>query len=294
MKKRKRSSEERRNARTAYLMIAPFFILFFVFVLLPILANFMFSLTNFNLVSMKFVGLKNYIRMFSDKLLHKAIWNTVVYAFFNVFLIIVLSFILAVLLNRAGKAIKFARACMFLPYVTSMVAVAMIWLWLYDPNGGIFNRVLVALGFEPVNWLLQSSTAMGSIIVMSVWKNLGYNMVLFLAGLQGVPSSHYEAAALDGASKFQQVIHITIPQMKHVFFLVLVTNLVSSFNVFESVNVMTKGGPLNSTTTIVHQLYTRSFSEYQIGYGSAIAIMLSLILLVGMVFLYRNNAESET
>lgn len=289
MKRSKRS----RDSRTAYLMIAPFFVLFTIFVLLPILANFIFSFTNFNMITMEFAGLKNYIRIFTDDLLKKAFLNTVIYSVFNVGFIIVLSFIMAVLLNRAGKAIRFARASLFLPYVTSMVAVSMIWMWLYDPNGGIFNRILSALGFQPVNWLLQVSTALGSIIVMSVWKNLGYNMVLFLAGLQGVPTTLYEAAEMDGANRLQKIWYITIPMIKHVFFLVLVTNTISSFNVFESVNVMTAGGPLNSTTTIAHQIYTRSFAEYQVGYGSAIAIMLSLLLLVGMVFMYKNNAESD-
>lgn len=274
-------------------MIAPFFILFAVFVLIPIFVNIVFSFTNFNMRTMEFIGLKNYLRMMKDPLFFTALKNTAVYSVFNVLFTMVISFFLAVLLNRKSRLINYARTIMFMPYVTSMVAVSMIWLWLYEPVGGVFNQILQSLGFQPVQWLLQRKTAMPSIIVMSVWKGVGYNMVLFLAAIQGVPAALYEAAAIDGATSWQKIVKITIPMIRPILFFVFVTNLISSFNVFESVNVMTNGGPMNATTTLVHQIYTRSFTEYQAGYGSAIAIVLSLIIVALTGITFRSGSQGQ-
>ncbi len=288
-----KNKQKMRDNKIAFIMIAPFFLLFSIFVLIPITVNIIFSFTNFNMIEMEFVGFSNYIRLFTDTLFHTAFLNTVVYAVFNVGLTVVLSFSIAVLLNKAGKLIKFARVSFFLPYVTSMIAVSMIWLWLYDPNGGLFNRVLAAFNIEPVLWLLQASTALGSIVVMSVWKNLGYNMVLFLAGLQGVPTSLYEAAEIDGAGPWQKLWNITIPMIKPVTFFVFITNVISSFNVFESVNVMTAGGPMNSTTTIVHQIYSRSFTQFQVGYGASMAIVLSIVVMGLSLFTFKRSGNAS-
>lgn len=288
MKKRKG-----RDDRIAYLMIAPFMILLLLLVVIPIMINFVLSFTNYNMREIRFAGLGNYLKLMRDPLFGIAFRNTLFYTIFNVILTMVISFFLAVFLNRTTLLTKLARSCMYVPYVTSMVVAAMIWLWMYEPSGGVFNQILEALGLQPVNWLLQKTTALPCIIVMNVWKGIGYNMVLFLAALQGVPTSLYEAAAMDGATGGRRILHITIPMIRPIIFFIFVTNVINSFNVFESVSVMTNGGPMNSTTTLVHQIYIRSFGEYQVGYGSAIAMVLSVFVMffVMLAFRYGNHGE---
>lgn len=286
-KKRKRSD------RVAYLMITPFMILLLLLVVIPIIINLVLSFTNYNMREIKIAGLGNYLKLLRDPLFGIAFRNTLFYTIFNVMFTMLISFFLAVFLNRTALLTKFARSCMYVPYVTSMVVAAMIWLWMYEPSGGVFNQILEAAGLQPVNWLLQKSTALPCIIIMNVWKGIGYNMVLFLAALQGVPASLYEAAAMDGATGGKKIIHITIPIIRPIIFFIFVTNVINSFNVFESVSVMTNGGPMNSTTTLVHQIYIRSFTEYQVGYGSAIAMVLSAFVMffVMLTFRYGNQGQ---
>jgi len=288
--KKSNSSEE----RTAFLMLLPFFLLFTLFILIPIFYNLVLSFTNFNLRTMDFVGLRNYINLFKDNLFLMALKNTLIYTFFTVILVTIISFFLSVMLNKNSYIVKIARSAVYVPHVTSMVAVSMIWLWLYEPLGGVFNQVLSLFGISAQKFLLNSSTALMCIIVMSVWKSVGYNMVLFLAGLQGVPQSLYEAAEIDGAGAWQKIKGITLPMLQPVIFFVLTTNIINSFNVFESVSIMTNGGPLNSTTTLVHQIYTRSFGEYQAGYGAAIAIVLCILMLTFITICMKKFMYQET
>ena len=278
---------------TGYAMIAPFFILLTLFVIIPIIINIFLSFTNYNMREITFVGLRNYRDLFKDKLFGIAFKNTLFYTVFNVIFTMIISFFLAVFLNRNSWVTKFTRSCMYIPYVTSMVVAAMIWLWMYEPSGGVFNEILKALGLQPVNWLLQKSTALPCIIAMNVWKGIGYNMVLFLAALQGVPASLYEAAAMDGAKGWTKIRYITIPMIQPIIFFVFITNIINSFNDFESVTVMTSGGPLNSTTTLVHQIYTRSFTEYKVGYGSAIAMVLSVFVLLFTFLSFRFGSQGN-
>ena len=278
---------------TGYAMIAPFFILLMLFVIVPIVINVILSFMNYNMREIHFGGFTNYIELFKDKLFGIAFKNTLFYTVFNVLFTMIISFLLAVFLNRNQWITKFARSCMYIPYVTSMVVAAMIWLWMYEPHGGVFNEILKALGLQPVNWLLQKSTALPCIIAMNVWKGIGYNMVLFLAALQGVPTALYEAASMDGAKGWAKIRYITIPMIQPIIFFIFITNIINSFNVFESVTVMTSGGPLNSTTTLVHQIYTRSFTEYKLGYGSAIAMVLSIFVLLFTFLSFRFGSQSN-
>jgi ABC-type sugar transport system permease subunit len=197
------------------------------------------------------------------------------------------------MLNRNVWVIKFVRACFYLPHVTSMVAVSMIWLWLYDPTYGILNQVLTKLGFKPIMWLLNPSTAMGSIIAMSIWKSLGYNILIYLAGLQSIPNELYEAAEIDGARTMHKVRFIIIPLLRPVTFFIFITNSISSFNVFEQVNVMTGGGPINATTTIVHQIYTRAFTEFYVGYAASMAVVLALIVFTFTMLTLKLGSQSQ-
>lgn len=278
---------------TGYFMIAPFFALLLLFVIIPILINICLSFTDYNMRDISFVGLQNYMSLFHDKLFKIAFRNTLYYTVFNVLFTMVISFLLAIFLNRNSWISKFARSCMYIPYVTSMVVAAMIWLWMYEPSGGVINEILKAFGRQPVNWLLQTETALPCIIVMNVWKGIGYNMVLFLAALQGVPQALYEAADIDGAKAWEKIRYITLPMIKPIVFFIFITNVINSFNVFESVTVMTGGGPLNSTTTLVHQIYTRSFTEYKVGYGSAIAMVLSLFVIFFTFLSFRYGSRGN-
>ncbi len=276
---------------SGYLMILPFYAFFFIFVFLPLLVNVVLSFTSYDLRSVRFIALKNYLFMAQDELVKKAFGNTFVYMLFTVSFTIVLSFFVALLFNRPLAVIKFARAAFYLPNVTSMVAVSVVWIWMYEPSMGIFNRVLAALGLMPQQWLYNPSLALGSIIAMSVWKSLGYNMIIFLAGLQGIPREMLEAAEVDGAGSAAKTWHIVVPMLRPVIFFLFVTGTIGAFNVFEQVNVMTSGGPLNRTTTVVHQIYIRAFQELLIGYAAAIAVVLIAVMLLMTLLNFRIGSE---
>jgi ABC-type sugar transport system permease subunit len=272
-------SQRESDTLYGYLMILPFFGFFVLFVFFPVLINTVLSFTSYDLRSIRFVGLKNYEFLLQDEFMHKAFRNTLVYMVSTVSVTLVLSFFAALLLNKQAAIIKFARASFFLPYVTSMVAVSVVWIWIYEPSMGVLNRSLVSLGLAPRQWLYDPKLALGSIIAMSIWKGLGYSMIIFLAGLQGIPREMLEAAQVDGANSAARTWHITIPMLRPVVFFLLVTGTIGGFNVFEQVNVMTSGGPLNRTTTVVHQIYSRAFQELLIGYAAAIAVSLILVML---------------
>ena len=276
----------------AYWMIAPFFLLFTIFVLLPILFNIILSFFNYNLRSLQYVGLKNYTQIFQDYLFAAAMKNTAVYVFWTVSITMVLSFSLALMVNRATRTMRVMRSLFYIPNVVSMVAVATVWQFMYNPYFGIFNVILKLFGLPAQTWLLDTKMAMGCIIIMTIWKSAGYNMVLFLAGLQGVPQELYESAAMDGAHGLQMTWHITLPCVAPVTFFVFVTNCISSFSVFDQVQVLTRGGPMNATTTIVHQIYNRAFSEFRLGYAAAMAIVLAAIIFTLTALSFRMANKS--
>ena len=187
----------------------------------------------------------------------------------------------------------FCRAAVYVPHVASMVAVSMVWLLMYNSYYGILNKILKMIGLPPQTWLLDPALSMPCLIVMGVWKGLGYNIMLFLAGLQGVPQELYEAASIDGAGRGQSLIHITLPSLKSVTFFIAINACINSFSVFDQVNVMTGGGPLDTTTTIVHQIYTRSFSEFRVGYGASIAVCLVCVVFLFTVISFRISHQNE-
>ncbi|HOJ12441.1 MAG TPA: sugar ABC transporter permease [Clostridiales bacterium] len=268
-----------KDDREAYIMISPFFIFFVLFVLVPITVNFVNSFTNYNLGKTRgFVGLENYIKLFVDRDFLRSLWNTLIYAAFSVIPLTVLGFITAVAVNGRAKIFYITRALFVFPYVTSMVAVSMIWLYMYEPTTGVFNKILISLGFEPLKWLFDEKLALLCLIIMNIWKNIGYVMIIYLAGLQSIPENLYEAGKVDGASEFKMLFKITIPMVRSISFFIFVTTSIESFKTFEQVRIMTGGGPVNSTTTIVHQIYLRAFSEYKMGYASAISIVLLIII----------------
>ncbi|MGE5584377.1 MAG: carbohydrate ABC transporter permease [Bacillota bacterium] len=269
----------------SYSMIAPAYMVFLVFIFIPVAWSFYLSLFDYSILTLKhpeFAGLENFAKMFGDSVFRVSVWNTVRYSLGTVPARLVLGLALALLLdqkNLFGK--NFVRTVYFLPVVTSMVAASIVWSLVFNASeAGLANQMVKALGFAPKGWLADSKLAMLSVCVMSVWKELGYVMTIFLAGLQGVPLELYEAAAIDGATGWQKIRFITIPLLRPTTFFILVTEAIGSFQVFTQTYVMTGGGPGYSTTTLINLLYTKGFFEFDMGYASALAVTLFLGLLL--------------
>ncbi len=276
-----------------YLLIAPFYIFLIVFVLIPIIANFVLSFTNFDLQQLNFIGLNNYKYLLTDDPFKISLKNTFIYSFFTLIFSMGIGLLAAVILNQKLMGLKFYRTCVFLPHVTSMVAVSMIWLWIYDPSHGTINQLLSLVGIRGKAWLYDVNFSLASIIFMSIWKVIGYNMIIYLAGLQSIPAYLSEAATIDGANSVQKFFNITFPMLSPVTFLLFVTGFINNFKVFEQVQILTAGGPMNSTTTIVHQIYNRGFIDFRMGYAAAMSIILLLIIAVITLvnFKYGNQGQ---
>lgn len=294
MQKDRRKKRKRGRDWAGYAMIFPSYSIYFLFTILPLFCTMWYSITDFNGFSIsKIVGLKNYVRMFHDTIFMKALGNTLVYSLFTILPPIALGLLIAVFVNGKLFLNGFCRSAFYMPYVVSMAASATIWYWMYDVRDGIFNLILKSFGLPPKNWLFSASTALGCIIVMSIWKVLGYNMIIYLSGLQGIPGDLYEAARIDGANGVQQFIYITFPMLSSSTFFLFVMSCISSLNVFEQVTVLTGGGPANATTTIVHQIYSAAFKQYEMGYASAMAMLLVAVTLVVTVFNFKYGNAAD-
>ena len=268
-------SFNRRDTRAAWLMLAPFLAFFVLFVLYPLAMTLYYSFTNYNMTAAPvWIGLKNYRRLLRDDVFHKAFANTVVYALVSTAALAVLGFVTAAALNRAARAVKWVRMLMIFPYATSWAAVSMIWLMMYDPTSGFLNKLLRFFSLPAQRWLFDESLALGCLIFVHIWKNIGYCMLIYLAGMQTVPEEMYEAATVDGASGWRKLWNITLPSIRPVAFFVVVTTMLEAFKTFTQVKVMTGGDPLYATATIVHQIYQRGFTEFKMGYASAMAVIL--------------------
>lgn len=277
--------------RAGYLFIAPAMLIITVFVLVPIFASLYLSFTEYDVLSPpKWVGLKNYTTLlFEDRLFWKAVANTFLYVGGTVPTGITLALVLAMAVDHS-RLKYFFRTVYFLPTITAIVAVSVIWKWLYASGKyGLINYVLMSFGVEPVDWLSNPRTTLPAIILMSIWGGLGYNFIIFLAGLQGIPRTVYEAAQIDGASRWQSFWHITLPLLRPVMIFVILMSLIGSFQVFDQVYILTQGteyvgGVLHSALTIVTYLYERGFERFYMGYASAIAYLLfSVIFLLTML-----------
>ncbi len=263
-----------------YLLIAPAMIILGTFVIYPIFYMIYLSFHKWDLLapSPTFVGFENFIKLMNDADFLVVLSNTFQYVFFSVFISIVLALIVAVYLKGDKKVNTFLQSVMFAPHIVSMVSVSFIFMWLMDTKYGLLNWALGVFGIDPVGWLDDPEVAMWSLIALAVWKGMGYNTIIILAALQTVPTYLYQAASLDKASRITVFFKITLPMISPSLFFLTLMNTISAFKVFESVNLMTGGGPLNSTSTIVHTLYEYGFRFYQIGYASAIGVVLMIIL----------------
>ncbi|TVQ22595.1 MAG: sugar ABC transporter permease [Spirochaetaceae bacterium] len=261
----------------AYVLILPNVILYAAFILIPAIGTIGLSFTDFNIFQSNFVGLRNYTRLLDDARFLRSLGNTLYYTVGTIVPSLVLGLLIAVVLNNPVRGRAGFRMVIFLPHVLSVVAVSLAWMYLYNPSAGVFNQLLRQMGLPRFDWLRDPDMAMPSIIAMQIWNGLGYYMVVYLAGLQTIPDYLYEVADMDGASRPRKFFSITLPMLAATTFFLIVTGVIFSFQVFGQVYIMTRGGPLNRTTTIVHQIYYRGFEGYQMGYASAMAVFLLLL-----------------
>jgi multiple sugar transport system permease protein len=266
--------------RAAVVFVLPLMIPLTIYWIIPSLASLYYSLTNYSVVKATvWTGIANYANMLQDNLFWRSLWNSAYFTIGNIPLTMVLGLILALAVNAPIHGRNFFRVVFYLPLVTSTIALSMVWLWLFDPTFGLLNVFLKIFGIHPQLWLQSTTQAMPSIILMSVWMGVGGSMLIFLAGLQGVPESLYEAAKVDGAGSWQSFRHVTLPILRPVTVYVLVTNIISSFQIFGPIYAMTGGGPAFATTTLVHQIYVNGFRYFNMGYAAAESWVLFFLLL---------------
>lgn len=271
-----------RNNVVGYSFIIPNLVGYTIFVFIPVCFAFILSVMKWDgsQIPMEFVGLQNFTQIFGDRYFRGALWHTVTYALMTVLPTLVLSMLLAVLLNTKIKGIAFYRTSFFFPYIASIVAVGAVWNMLFQPDFGPINEFLKFIGISnPPRWVVDTDWAMVAISIVTVWKYMGYYMIVYLAALQGISSSLYEAAGIDGANGWQKLRYITIPMLTPTTFFVLIMLTIQCFKVFDLVYVMTGGGPGNATQTLVNYIYDKAFVNWQFGTASAGAIILFLIVL---------------
>lgn len=270
-----------RDSIWAFILLLPNIICFLIFMTIPLVVSFFLSFTEWNLMTpIQWVGFANYIELFKDKTFLKSLWNTIYFTVGTVPISIIISLFLAVVLNQRIKGVKVFRSIYFFPTIISLIAIGLVWMWMYNPEFGLLNYFLSLVGIDGPPWLTGINWAMPSIIIVTIWRGLGFNMLLFLAGLQGIPESYYEAADIDGARWFGKFMHITVPLLNHTTFFITVIAIVSSFQAFDLIYLMTFGGPARSTSVLVFYLYQNAFGYFRMGYASAIAYVLFFIVLI--------------
>jgi len=279
---------ERRKVRTAWLFLAPALGLIGLFFFLPVIAGLLLSLTDFDIYAIgapetaRFVGLRNYAETLSSPLFWQAVKNTFYFVLVGGPLSVLVSLGAALLLHaRATRLRSLFRTVYFAPVVTTLVAVAIVWRYLYHPRYGFLNHALGWFGVGPIDWLGDPTWAMPGIILLAVWKNFGYNMLIFAAGLGSISQELYEAAAIDGAGSWQRFRNVTLPGLAPVFLFVGVTTMIGFFQLFAEPYVMTQGGPLRSTTSVVLLMYEEGFRWWRMGIASTMAALLLVITLAG-------------
>jgi multiple sugar transport system permease protein len=282
----------RAEARIALALIAPAMILFAVFVVLPAITALVLSFSEYDILNPpRWIGLDNYERVFQDSLFRRALQNILLYCALYVPVMIALSLLLAMALNRKRPGMTLFRAIYYLPVVTSPVAAATVWTWLLNRDFGVVNALLGYIGIDGPAWLSNSDTALYAIVLVTLWQGIGGNMVIYLAGLQGVPQDLVEAARLDGAGTAQVFRDITWPMLRTTTLFVVTVTLIGSFQLFDQAYVMTQGGPGYATLTPVYNIYQSGFTRLQMGYASSQAFILFLIILAVTIIQLRVNRE---
>lgn len=262
---------------SALIFLLPALLGTLIFIVIPVICSFGLSFVQWDLLNpIKFVGFENYREIFHDGLFYKILGNTIVFALSTSFLGVIIPLILASILNTKIRGSEFFKGAYFLPFITPMVVVGVVWAWIFDPNIGLLNQML----HLHLNWLYDSKLAMPALIVVSVWKLIGYNMIIFLSSLSAISQSIFEAAKIDGANSFQIFKNVTIPMLSPTIFFVVIITAISSFQVFDLIYLMTQGGPFDSTNVLVYAIYKNAFEYFNVGKASAIAYVLFVIILV--------------
>lgn len=280
-RKPKGNPRTRQQAIYGYAMIAPMLVGFGIFFYYAVGVSFYIGFTEWDvLTSPKWVGLQNYISLFSNSVFWKMLWNTTRYTLWVVPLGQIVSLILAIALNTQIRFRNLYRLIFFIPVLTMPVAIAIVWKFIYNPEFGILNEALGLFGIGNLKWLSDPNLSMVSLVIVSIWSGSGYGMLLYLAGLQNIPRVYYEAAQVDGANGISQFFNISLPLLTPTIFFNVVTSIIGSFQVFDIVFMMTKGGPTNSTRTIVYDIYENGFVFFRMGYATATSWILMAIILV--------------
>ena len=296
--KKKLSGRKRDERVAAYIFVAPAVILLIAFLVVPMIYTVYFSGFKYQIMrpdAMKFIGLENYQKLFSDKNFWLALKNTVYFTVIVVPCQCVLALALALLVSKKFRGVAVFRTMYFAPQLTSMVVISVLWSVLYNanPNTGLINSILVSLGMSQIKFLSDASTAMNSIIFMSAWQGAGYQMMIFLAGLQGIPRDQYEAASVDGATKFKQFLYITIPGLKGTIKYVIMITMIQAMKLFTQPYIMTQGGPKNSTKTLVYYIYTQGFQKGNFGYACSIAAVFFVIVVCMSMAMKKVTAATD-
>jgi len=289
------------QSKAPYFFIAPTLILLTLFSLFPILVALIISFTDMDLAGLadwsniSFVGFKNYVDVLADPIFVKAILNTLFYVIIGVPLVILCSLAIAIMINfGANRAFKAFRVVYYMPSVTNVVAVAVVWGFLYNPAFGLLNYILDSINLPTVPWLQDPVMAKISLILMAVWRGIGLNMIIFIAALQGIPKSYYEAAQLDGASTWKQLTYITIPMLRFAIFFVSITTMIGWLQFFEEPFIMTNGGPLDSTTSVALFIYRNGFQLSNFGYAAAGSFVLFIAIIIITLVQFRfQNKETD-
>lgn len=270
------------------ILVLPALIGTLIFIVIPVFFSFYLSFCRWDLLSdIKFIGLKNYIELLSSPAFGLIIKNTFVFAVSTAVIAIIIPLVLAAVLNNKIRGTEFFKTAYFLPFITPMIVIAIAWEWIFDPNNGLLNYILKA----NINWLYDTKTAMLALIIVSAWKLIGYNMVIFLSGFSSVNPNLYEASKIDGANEIQTFFKITLPLLSPTIFFVLVITTISSFQVFDLIYLMTQGGPMNSTNVLVYWIYKNAFEFFNIGEASAGAYILFLIILLLTIVQWKTRKK---
>lgn len=277
----KPSGAGRKLRRAGWLMVSPAVAWLGFWVALPVVATFALSVTNYDVFNPpQWIGLDNYVQVWNDPVFRKATWNTVAYTFWTVPVSMAIAVVIAVALNQKLRAQNWFRAAFFLPQVTATVAIAMVWLWIYNPQQGLLNAALSFIGVPGRAWLETPSTALWSVSLVGIWQGIGMKMLIYIAALQNVDEALYEAASIDGASTVRKFFSITLPMLKPATFFVFVISIIGAFQVFDQVYVLTDGGPANATTMMTYEVYRSAFQNFKMGLACAQSVFLFAFLLV--------------
>ena len=290
-------SARKRNERVAaYIFTIPAVVLLIAFLVVPVIYTVYYSVFQYQVMRPKditFIGLKNYARLFGDADFYQALKNTIYFTVIVVPTQCVLALALALLVSKRFRGVSVFRTMYFSPQLTSMVVISVLWTVLYNsnPNTGLINSMLAGIGMKPINFLSNPRTAMNAIIFMSAWQGAGYQMMIFLAGLQGIPGEQYEAGSIDGANRVQQFLYITLPNLRGTIKYVIMITMIQAMKLFTQPYVMTQGGPQNATKTVVYYIYTQGFQKGNFGYACSVAAVFFVIVVAMSLIMQKLTAD---